>query len=393
MALAKPLTLADLEAVGPGTPAGRYLRRFWHPVIRARDLLAGRAKPIEVLSEKFTAYRGEDSTAHVVAFRCAHRGTQMSLGWVEGDDLRCRYHGWKYDASGQCIEQPNEDKPFCQRVKMPSYPTQEYAGLVFAYLGEGEPPKFPRYPDLDLPGVIIADPVEVLPCTFWNKIDNDMGHVPWVHRASAYRLGRKDALVLPREMSVETSYGVKSTTAVGRGEAKEFVNYESFHRFIMPNIRQWWPRSRAKGFEGRNLQETKTVWTVPINDQAFMSFDVTHTPMSGEEAHAYAAIRKEVQEAEAETRWDLAKAMLAGEMTPEDLPQDMSGYTSYPIEDYITQVGQGPIADRGREQLGQTDIRPLLTRRLWLREVTAMLEDQPLTEWQIPPETHGMATS
>ena len=189
MAITDRLQFADLEPVGPDTPSGRYLRRFWHPVYRASDLPRGRAKPIEILGERFTLYRGETGTPHVVDFRCAHRGTQLSLGWIEGDDLRCRYHGWRFDATGQCVEQPNEDRPFCQRVKIKSYPTREYAGLVWAYLGEGDTPPFRQYPDLDGPGILVADPIELVPCNFWNRLDNDIAHIPWVHRATALRKG------------------------------------------------------------------------------------------------------------------------------------------------------------------------------------------------------------
>ncbi|MDX1486015.1 MAG: Rieske 2Fe-2S domain-containing protein, partial [Alphaproteobacteria bacterium] len=144
MAAKRALKLVDLEPVGPGTPAGRYLRLFWQPVMRAKDLAPGRAKPLEILGEKFTIYRGADGAAHVVGYRCPHRGTPLSLGWVEGDGLRCRYHGWKFDCRGQCLEQPNEDRPFAEKVAMPSYPTEEYVGLIFAYLGEGAAPPFPR---------------------------------------------------------------------------------------------------------------------------------------------------------------------------------------------------------------------------------------------------------
>src|SRR6266508_2234374 len=104
----------DFFHVGPGTLAGRYLRTFWQPVYRAQDLPPGRAKPIKIMNEDLTLYRGVPSsefrvprgemergtqnpelgTPHVVAFRCAHRGTQLSTGWVEGDNLRCFYHGW-----------------------------------------------------------------------------------------------------------------------------------------------------------------------------------------------------------------------------------------------------------------------------------------------------------
>ncbi|HEY7062182.1 MAG TPA: Rieske 2Fe-2S domain-containing protein [Chloroflexota bacterium] len=107
----------DFAHIGPGTLAGRYLRRFWQPICLAADLSPGHAKPICILGEDFTLYRGEDGAPHVVANRCAHRGTQLSTGWVEGACIRCFYHGWKYDASGQCTEMPAEDPPSHPRCR------------------------------------------------------------------------------------------------------------------------------------------------------------------------------------------------------------------------------------------------------------------------------------
>ena len=376
------LQFSDLEAVGPGTPAGRYLRLFWQPLMRAQELRPGQAKPVEMLGEMFTAYRDENGTCHIAEYRCPHRGSPLFLGWVEGDGLRCRYHGWKFDGSGQCIEQPAEEKPFCERIRFRTYPSREYAGLIFAYLGDGAAPPFRHYPDFDRAGAIVADPPEVLPCTFWNKMDNDHAHVPWVHRATALRKGRNDYLVIRKEEVRETPYGYISTRSLQGAP----VDFRDTAYFFMPNARQFWAKTRAKGFEGRNLGDTKMTWTVPVNDAKFVSFDVTHTPLEGEEAKAYLASRADQQEAEHETRWQLAEKILAGEMTPEDIPDEIGAYTSFSIEDYVTQVGQGSIARRTREHLGGTDVKVTLLRRLWLREVAALLEARPLTEWQIPTE-------
>jgi 5,5'-dehydrodivanillate O-demethylase len=381
------LQFADLEPVGPGTPTGRYLRLFWQPVARARDLKAGRAKPIEILGEKFTLYQGEHGGFHLVAFRCPHRGAQLSLGWVEGDALRCRYHGWKFDRSGQCIEQPDVETSSVQRVKMASYPTREYMGLVFTFLGEGEPPPFPQYPDLDRPGVIVTDPVELLPCSFWNRFDNDHSHIPWVHRATALRKGRNDLLVHRWETVEETAYGWMGTRSVKgeKAEQERFLGLSRLTHWFMPNVRLFWAPTRANGFEGRGLWDTKAVWTVPVNDRSHAAFDVTHTPLEGAEARAFAQSRAG-QEAEAEDRWDLAEQVMAGDLTLEDLPDELSAYTSFAIEDYVTQVGQGPIAGRGRERLVSTDARLILIRRLWLREINALVAGQPLTQWKIPEQ-------
>jgi 5,5'-dehydrodivanillate O-demethylase len=398
------LDFPDLEPVGPGTPTGKYLRMFWHPVMRAQDLPAGRAKPLEILGEKFTIYRGEGGTPHVTAFRCPHRGTQLSLGWVEGDTLRCRYHGWRYDATGQCVEQPNEDRPFCDKVKMRTYPTRDYAGFIFAYLGEGAAPPFQQYPDLDRPGVLVADPVEILPCGFWNRFDNDHGHRHWVHRATALRRNRRDVLILHNEKAEAAPYGWRGVrvlkltngqaiNSLGQvvqesiDEAEHEMGLAKYTHWFMPNARMLFQRTRAKGFERRrDLWDTKVVWTVPVNDTTHAAFDVTHTPLLGDEALAYAQSRKEQQEREAEIRWDLADKVMAGEMTLEDLPDDMGGYTSFTIEDYTTQVGQGTIAERGPELMAPSDEGPLFHRRLWLQEVNAMAEGRPLTEWKLPAE-------
>jgi 5,5'-dehydrodivanillate O-demethylase len=381
--MAAKLQFADLEPVGPDSPAGRYLRLFWHPILRAQDLPRGRAKPVELLGEKFTLYRGETGTPHLAAFRCAHRGTQMSLGWVEGDALRCRYHGWKYDAAGQCIEQPNEDRPFCDRVTLATYPTEEYLGLVFVFIGAGAAPALPRYPDVDRPGVLVTEPEERVPCNYWNRLDNDISHIPWVHRATALRKGRNDFIIERRESVDETPYGWTSTRHA-RGEATGLRDTSGNAHFFMPNVYQFGVRTRLKGFEGRNLWDTKITWTVPINDTSFSAFDVVHTPLEGEEARGYAARHGNQMQAESEDRWDLAEKVLAGEMTLEELPPELSANTCFAIEDYVTQVGQGPIAGRGREQMAATDAKVLLMRRLWLREVTALLEGKALTEWQIP---------
>src|SRR3954471_18262425 len=119
---------------------GRILRMYWQPVAMAEDVIQKKAIPTRIMNEDLTVYQGESGQYYVVDFRCAHRGTQLSTGWVEGDCLRCFYHGWKYDGSGQCVEMPAEDASSPPKVRIKSYPTREYAGLIFAYFGEGEPP-------------------------------------------------------------------------------------------------------------------------------------------------------------------------------------------------------------------------------------------------------------
>src|SRR3954466_10024530 len=87
---------ASFEQTGPATPAGRYLRRFWQPVYHSVDLKPGRPVPLHIMNDAFTLYRSESGEAHLTEARCPHRGTLLSSAWVEGDALRCFYHGWKF---------------------------------------------------------------------------------------------------------------------------------------------------------------------------------------------------------------------------------------------------------------------------------------------------------
>ncbi len=206
-----------------------------------------------------------------------------------------------------------------------------------------------------------------------------------MHRATAIRKNRPDLLVHRHEAVEETPYGWMGTRSVPgeRKDAERVLGMGRLTHYFMPNVRLFWAPTRAKGFEGRGLWDTKMVWTVPVNDASHAAFDVTHTPVEGDDAVAFAKSRSG-QEQEAEDRWDLAEKVLAGDMRLEDLPADMSAYTSFAIEDYVTQVGQGTIKDRPREHLAGTDARLVLLRRLWLREINAMIEGRPLTDWKIP---------
>lgn len=371
------VTFDDLVHVGPGTVAGRYLRTFWQPVHRAKDLPAGRALPITILGEQLTLYRGNRGAAYLVAFRCAHRGTQLSVGWVEDDCIRCRYHGWMYDGSGQCVEQPGEDEAFAHRVSIRSYPTHEYAGLVFAYLGDGDPPVFPHYADFDVPGVVIVDPPEVLPCSFWNRFDNDAFHLAWAHRDTALRSKRLSYLEPVTETFEETEYGLLTQTHKP-GRSPEL------HRMYMPNIRNWRSATRARAYQGQELFETKFTWAVPVDDTHYVGFDVTITPLTGEAADAYAREREHEQEPQADLRWDIADAILAGKMTHKQIPDEISYYNLNAIDDYVTQVGQGAIADRTNEHLSRIDARVIFYRQLWIRELQALAEGRQTKQWNVP---------
>jgi 5,5'-dehydrodivanillate O-demethylase oxygenase subunit len=365
----------DFAHTGPDTLAGRYLRMYWQPVMKSADLEAGHAKPITIMSEHFTLYRGEDGTAYVVAPRCAHRGTQLSTGWVEGDCIRCFYHGWKYDGTGQCVEMPAEDASFPPKVRIRAYPTQEYLGLIFAYLGEGEAPPLRRIPQLDQPGDAVLQTLggNVLPFNYVNNLENDPAHVPFVHRSTDFFQD------VPQVESVETEYGsCESVYTDSRG----FIGY--VHR-LMPNTRLFTIPVPEGGWAEFFL------WLVPVDDEHHMGFGVLLNHLTPE---ALAKFR----ERGAGKRWlprnaakieETAAAVLRGDLRIEDV-EDRT--TIELVQDMVSQWGQGVIRDREHERLGRSDKGLILLRGLFDRELRALDEGRPLKEWTIPAHLELSAT-
>src|SRR5262245_3325313 len=178
----------DFAHTGPDTLAGRYLRRFWQPVYQAADLEVGWSVPIRILGENLTLFRGQSSSFYLVGNRCAHRGTQLSTGIVEGEGIRCAYHGWKYDGAGQCIDQPSEPCSFAEKVRIKAYPCREYLGLVFAYMGPGAPPEMPHYPHFEADGVVVSHS-NIWPFSYFQHLENAMDevHIGFLHAISPYQ--------------------------------------------------------------------------------------------------------------------------------------------------------------------------------------------------------------
>jgi len=125
----------ELTQVGPGTPGGEYLRRFWQPVAFVRDL--ERPLRVRILGEDLVVFRDGSGRIGVLHLHCAHRGTSLEFGIPLERGIRCCYHGWAFDVDGRCLETPGEPhgSRLKERVWQGAYPTREFTGLVFAYLG------------------------------------------------------------------------------------------------------------------------------------------------------------------------------------------------------------------------------------------------------------------
>ncbi|HSE84906.1 MAG TPA: Rieske 2Fe-2S domain-containing protein [Candidatus Binatia bacterium] len=376
MALADPLTqnvdATDFVHTGPATLAGRYMRKFWQPVYVSERLKAGQAVPIRIMSEEFTLYRGESGAPYVVGFRCAHRGTQLSVGWVEGDCIRCFYHGWKYDGTGQCVEQPAEDESFASKVKIRSYPTQEHLGLVFAYLGEGAAPRFPRYPQLEAEGVVDVSSY-IRHCNYFNTLENgvDQAHVPFTHAKSNFtKFGLN--WDIPKITAEETEYGVAMYGTRADGVSR--INH-----YLMPNILY----IKGSPDESAELWREAFAWRVPIDDLSHASFNLSLVHLTGEAAERYRERRRQRRATTANltSAREMADAVLAGKLSIHEI-EDRPDIVN--IQDHVAQEGQGAIPDRTAERLGRSDAAIILMRKIWLRELRALAEGRPVKTWSLP---------
>src|SRR3954466_12524515 len=137
---------------GPGTPLGAVMRRYWVPVALSAELAEPDGPPVrlQVLGERLVAFRDSSGRLGLLDELCAHRCASLFLGRNEEDGLRCVYHGWKYDVTGQCVDMPNEPdrNKFADRVRLIASPTFELAGIVWTYMGP--PEKQPPVPNFEL---------------------------------------------------------------------------------------------------------------------------------------------------------------------------------------------------------------------------------------------------
>ena len=368
-----PITLDDLAHVGPGTLAGRFMRRFWHPICLPGEIERGRARREQLMGEHITLYRGESSTLHAVADRCAHRGTQLSVGWVEGDCIRCFYHGWKYDGAGQCVEQPAEKAGFAAKIRVRSYPVREYLGLVFLYLGEGEPPELPRYAELEdeSAGTLVAAARAPVPCNFFQRVENavDQVHVAFAHRDV---FGMEGVAEIPEYWVEETSYGL---CAHGRRPGKP----ERLTHFHMPNINVM----RVPPGKDEIGWAPNVVWRVPVDDTHHRSINVRRIRMApGVAAPAHTYYARENTDRQVE----VAAEILAGRLRLDALDPVADRDILVSVQDNMAQMGQGAIAPRTDDHLGHSDVGVIAVRRLWRAELEALASGRPLRNWHRPPE-------
>ena len=356
---------SELTHTGPGTPCGEYLRRFWQPVAHSADLKDLPVK-LTIMGEDLVAFRDKRGNLGLLEMHCAHRGTSLEFGLIEDRGIRCCYHGWQFDVDGSILDTPGEppDSTLKDRLRQGAYPTYEYRGLVFAYMGP--PPKrppFPLYDVFDTPGFRLEVGTRNLKHCNWLQImDNvvDPVHESFLH-AQVSNVQFADAQGRPMEGLkdvgefdvLETPVGLNcfQTRRVGPDIWSRTIEW------IIPNIAQI-PDPRVLPPEYPDDRHLLCAlprifrWRVPRNDTETLEFTFVRVPEGEEDRYTL-------------NPGFAVAAQLAGRARPYEERQ------RYPA-DYDAQVGQRPIARHALEHLATTDKGVIKMRRMLRQGIRAV---------------------
>src|SRR5580765_1448418 len=178
-----------LTKVGPGTPMGEFLRRFWLPALLSSELPQADGDPVRLrlLGEDLVAFRDTNGQVGVVDAFCPHRRAPLFFGRNEECGLRCVYHGWKFDTQGTCVDMPSEpaDSNFKDKVRVKSYPAREFGDTIWVYMGEGPSPPLPDMEWAVVPSSHRRVAMWMVECNWLQVLEGnvDTAHVSFLHSA------------------------------------------------------------------------------------------------------------------------------------------------------------------------------------------------------------------
>ncbi len=369
---------ALLTQTGPGTPGGDLMRRYWQPVGLIEELPPG-GPPLarRILGEDLALFRDAQSRVGLLGIHCAHRAADLSYARIEGGGLRCLYHGWLYDINGECLEQPGEppESTFKEKVKQLSYPCAELGGIIFTYMGPGEPPLLPNYEFLTVPDEHRFVTKYHHSCNYMqgNEGNIDPQHLSFLHRMLSEETNTPS--VINSEQTANTYFGddIRPTIEVEETdfglrifsvrEDSPDVDYVRITNFIYPNLAAF--PGRVGGGYGVN-------WHVPIDDTHHWKFSINfdrNTPL--DQAKLTAQFTNETV--------DYRFTRDLGNRYQQDR-EEMKTTTfigmgrNFQLHDNWATEGEGPIQDRTVEHLGYTDKAIAAERRLLLRAIRDVQE-------------------
>ena len=362
-----------LMRVGPGTPMGELMRRYWHPVAAVAELDENPVKAVKILGESLVVYRDRKGGYGLIDDTCPHRRISLEYGIPEIEGLRCAYHGWLFDGTGQCLEMPAEspESTFPSRIKIKGYPAEELGGLVFAYLGPAPAPLLPRWDLYVMDNVVRDIGSTVIPCNWMQCMENslDPTHTEWLHgHYYNYVMEQKGA-----EGLADTAYQRFVPRVIGSHEKIGFDVFE--HGIVKRRIRAGFDESHPMWRIGHPIV-FPNVLRVGTTFQIRVPMDDTHT-------------------------WHLMYGAYPNPPGEPGYRQEKIPFYQIPLKDsgarFVTDfvlgqdmmawATQGELADRGQEKLGESDKGIILYRRL-LREQMALVEDggEPMNTFRDPEQ-------
>jgi len=338
-----------LTRVGPGTPAGELLRRYWHPVAVAQELTAENPTQfVRILGEDLVLFRDKKGRVGLIADRCPHRGASLLYGRVEERGISCAYHGWLFDTEGDCLECPAEpaDSKFHLTVKHTAYPVEKFVCLYWAYLGPRPAPAIPKYDLLvrkDGKRRIVVYPT--LDCNWFAAAENalDPSHLQILHQDLP--MSKKRPANTTRGFTDDiasfdfypTSYGIMKKRIYKNGATDE-------HPYIFPT----------------HLRTRSSLWLrTPIDDTHTMQI-LIHFRLD--------------REGQAEGQDPPAEYLPPYKDPPGALHPfaKFDFYTPFgqPLaQDCVAWETQGPVADRAQERLATSDRGIVILRELMKQEI------------------------
>jgi phthalate 4,5-dioxygenase len=369
-----------LTLTGRDTPGGALMRCYWHPIALADELPPGGAPiPIRILGEELVLFRDDRGRLGLLGLYCSHRCADLSYGRIEDGGLRCLYHGWLFDINGRCLEQPAEPPESRDKdeIRHLAYPIIERAGLLFAYMGKGEPPLLPSYEFLTAAPEHRYLQKTYLECNYLQALEGDIdpAHISYLHRSfrgrpSARRDPRtvpgsgKSAAMFLREdrqphLEVErTDFGVRNYAIRSGGDEGCYVRITNF---IMPNI------VAVVGSEGRVGEGYTIHWHVPVDDENHVRFDFFFNRVRPVAREHY---EQELATELIDNRYRRNKRNRYLQDREQMKTTNFSGMGHhFAAQDAFATETPGPIHDRSREHLGTTDICIVAARRQLLAAI------------------------